>query len=36
MCTPCDENGQGNPFSVYMYGVFMSEVTVDTATGKHR
>ena len=34
MCTPCDENGQGSPFAVYMYGVFMSEVTVDTATGK--
>ena len=34
MCTPCDENGQGNPFSVYMYGVFMAEVTVDTKTGK--
>lgn len=34
MCTPCDENGQGNPFPVYMYGVFMAEVTVDTATGK--
>jgi aldehyde oxidoreductase len=34
MCTPCDENAQGSPFSVYMYGVFMSEVTVDAATGK--
>ncbi len=34
MCTPCDENGQGNPFPVYMYGAFMAEVTVDTATGK--
>ncbi len=34
MCTPCDENGQGSPFAVYMYGVFMAEVTVDTATGK--
>jgi aldehyde oxidoreductase len=34
MCTPCDENGQGNPFPVYMYGVFMAEVTVDTKTGK--
>jgi aldehyde oxidoreductase len=34
MCTPCDENGQGNPFSVYMYGVFMAEVTVDTTNGK--
>ena len=34
MCTPCDANGQGAPFSVYMYGVFMAEVTVDTQTGK--
>ncbi len=34
MCTPCDENGQGDPFPVYMYGVFLAEVTVDTATGK--
>lgn len=34
MCAPCDENGQGNPFPVYMYGVFMAEVTVDTKTGK--
>jgi aldehyde oxidoreductase len=34
MCSPCDENGQGNPFPVYMYGVFMAEVTVDTKTGK--
>jgi aldehyde oxidoreductase len=34
MCTPCDENGQGNPFPVYMYGVFMAEVAVDTKTGK--
>jgi aldehyde oxidoreductase len=30
----CDENGQGSPFSVYMYGVFMSEVAVEIATGK--
>jgi len=30
----CDENGQGKPFAVYMYGVFMSEVDVDTRTGK--
>lgn len=36
MCTPCDENGQGSPFAVYMYGVFMAEVTVDTQTGKTR
>ena len=34
MCTPCDENGQGSPFAVYMYGAFMAEVTVDTKTGK--
>ena len=34
MCTPCDANGQGNPFAVYMYGAFMAEVTVDTTTGK--
>ncbi|MCG6878218.1 MAG: molybdopterin-dependent oxidoreductase [Deltaproteobacteria bacterium] len=32
--TNCDENAQGNPFSVYMYGVFMSEVAVEAATGK--
>lgn len=36
MCTPCDENGQGSPFPVYMYGVFMAEVAVDTKTGKTR
>jgi aldehyde oxidoreductase len=34
MSTNCDANGQGKPFSVYMYGVFMSEVTVNTKTGK--
>jgi aldehyde oxidoreductase len=33
-CSNCDENGQGKPFSVYMYGVFMAEVNVDTRTGK--
>ncbi|MDR2368246.1 MAG: molybdopterin-dependent oxidoreductase [Deltaproteobacteria bacterium] len=32
--TPCDENGQGKPFMVYMYGVCLSEVTVEVATGK--
>ncbi len=32
----CDENGQGSPFSAYMYGVFMSEVAVEVATGKTR
>ncbi|XXJ19369.1 molybdopterin-dependent aldehyde oxidoreductase [Desulfovibrio caledoniensis] len=30
----CDANGQGNPFCCYMYGVFLSLVSVDTATGK--
>ena len=30
----CDENAQGAPFSVYMYGVFMAEVAVELATGK--
>ena len=30
----CDENSQGSPFAVYMYGVFMSEVAVEIATGK--
>ncbi|WP_018123342.1 molybdopterin-dependent aldehyde oxidoreductase [Desulfovibrio oxyclinae] len=29
----CDENGQGSPFSNYMYGVCMAEVAVDIATG---
>ncbi len=29
----CDENGQGKPFVCYMYGVFMAEMAVDTATG---
>jgi aldehyde oxidoreductase len=28
------ENGQGSPSSTYMYAVFMSEVEVDTKTGK--
>lgn len=32
--THCDENGQGKPFMVYMYGVFMAEVNVEIATGK--
>ncbi len=36
MCAPCDENGQGSPFPVYMYGVFMAEVAVETKTGKTR
>ena len=30
----CDENGQGSPFCCYMYGLFMAEVAVETATGK--
>ncbi len=33
--TACDvATGQGNPFSAYMYGVLMTEVAVDTITGK--
>lgn len=32
--TNCDENAQGKPFAVYMYGVFMAEVNVNTRTGK--
>jgi len=34
MNTACDENAQGKPFAVYMYGVFLAEVAVDTETGK--
>jgi aldehyde oxidoreductase len=30
----CDANSQGNPFAVYMYGMFMAEVDVNTRTGK--
>lgn len=30
----CDANGQGSPFCCYMYGLFLSEVAVETATGK--
>ena len=33
-CSDCDENAQGDPLAGYMYGVFMSEVAVETATGK--
>ena len=34
-CTACDvATGQGNPFPVYMYGVLLAEVEVDTTTGK--
>jgi aldehyde oxidoreductase len=32
--TNCDEHGQGSPFCCYMYGLFMAEVAVETATGK--
>lgn len=34
MNSNCDENGQGNPFAVYMYGMFMAEVAVNTRNGK--
>jgi len=35
MCTACSlETAQGAPFPVYMYGMFMAEVAVDTKTGK--
>jgi len=35
MCSNCDmETSQGSPFAVYMYGMFMAEVAVDTRTGK--
>ncbi|EPR44339.1 aldehyde oxidase and xanthine dehydrogenase molybdopterin binding protein [Desulfovibrio sp. X2] len=30
----CDANGQGSPFCCYMYGVYLMEVAVETATGK--
>jgi aldehyde oxidoreductase len=34
-CTSCDlTTSQGSPFSVYMYGMFMVEVAVETKTGK--
>ena len=34
-CTACSsETGQGNPFPVYMYEVFMPEVEVDIESGK--
>jgi aldehyde oxidoreductase len=32
--TNCDENSQGSPFSIYMYGIFMAQVAVEIATGK--
>ena len=35
MCTDCSlETAQGNPFSAYMYELFMPEVSVDLSTGK--
>lgn len=35
MCSACSmDTAQGDPFSVYMYGVFMPEVSVDVKTGK--
>lgn len=35
MNTNCDpDTAQGDPFAVYMYGVFMAEVEVDIKTGK--
>jgi aldehyde oxidoreductase len=35
ICTNCDaQTAQGSPFSIYMYGMFMAEVAVDTKTGK--
>jgi aldehyde oxidoreductase len=32
-CKNCDDKGQGSPFCCYMYGIFMAEVAVETATG---
>jgi aldehyde oxidoreductase len=33
--TPCSpETGQGRPFLVYMYAIYMAEVAVETVTGK--
>ena len=35
MASNCSlEDSQGSPFAVYMYGLFMAEVAVDTETGK--
>ena len=31
----CGKNCQGEPFCCYMYGLFMAEVAVEMATGKH-
>jgi len=33
-CTHMDDNGQGKPFCVYMYALFVSEVSVNMETGK--
>lgn len=34
-CTECDvETGKGDPFCIYMYGLFLAEVEVDITTGK--
>ncbi len=30
----CDANGQGSPFACYMYGLFLTTVAVEMATGK--
>ena len=30
----CDLKGQGSPFACYMYGLFLTEVAVEKATGK--
>jgi len=33
-CTHMDDDGQGVPFCIYMYALFVSEVSVDMETGK--
>jgi len=33
-CTHLDDDGQGKPFCIYMYALFVSEVAVDITTGK--
>ncbi len=34
-CTPCNfEDGKGEPFCMYMYGLFLADVEVDIKTGK--
>jgi aldehyde oxidoreductase len=32
--TGCNENAQGDPFTIYMYALFVAEVAVEIATGK--